>query len=152
MQYNSTISISPKLAQIFKNIILNGMLLVVLTWIWFVLGMIIYTYISWEYISYIYMLFGTIMLYIVLLFSKVKISRDYSLSFRWSLGISLLCSGLAFILDFFFGYESIHILIYYIFGFALGSLLLCEITKTKLQFTILYILQVIMNILLILQI
>jgi hypothetical protein len=152
MNYNPKISISPKVKQILKNIILNGIIIFILTWIWFVIGILIYTYIDWEYIIYVYIAFGIIILYIYLLFSKIKVNRDYHLSFGWSLSIGLLCSGLAFIIDFLFGYESIHILIYYIFSLILGSLLLCEITKNNLQFIILYILQVIITGILILQI
>jgi hypothetical protein len=152
MKYNPTISIHPNFKQAIKNILLNGVLIFVLTWIWFILGMVVSTYVSWKYTNDVYIAFGIIILYIALLFSKIKISRDYHLSFIPSLVIGLLFNLLAFIINFFFGYESIHILIYYFFGLVLGSLLLCEITKTKLQFTILYILQVILTSFLILQI
>ncbi len=152
MNYNPKISISPKVNQILKNIILNGIIIFILTWIWFFIGILIYTYIDWEYIIYVYIVFGIIIIYIYLLFNKIKVNRDYHLSFGWSLSIGLLCSGLAFIINFLFGYESIHILIYYIFSLSLGSLLLCEITKNNLQFSILYILQVIITGILILQI
>lgn len=152
MKYNPTISIHPNLKKAIKNIFLNGVLIFVSTWLWFILGMVASTYISWQYTDDAYIIFGIIILYIVLLFSKIKVSRDYHLSFIISLIIGLLFNGLAFIIDFLFGYESVHILIYYVFGLVLGGLLLCETTKTQLQFTILYILQFIVTSLLILQI
>jgi len=152
MKYNPTISIHPNFKQVIKNILLNGVLVFALTWLWFVLGIVISTYISWQNTNDTYIFLGLVILYIALLFSKIKIIRDYHLSFIISFIIGLLFILLAFIIDFFFGYESVHILIYYVFGLVLGSLLLCEITKTKLQFTILYILQAIVTSLLILRI
>jgi hypothetical protein len=143
MKLNQSILIHPGIKQSILYAFGNGIILIMLTWLWFIGGILISTYIDWQYITELYMLVGVLILYTQLMISKCILPRQYYLSFYQSLGIGFLCMILAFVLVIFLSYDGNAILIYYIFSIGLGSILLCECTKTRLQFTLLYIVQIV---------
>jgi len=143
MKLNQSISIHPGIKQSILYVFSNVIILLVITWMWFIGGILISTYIDWQYVTELHMLVGVLILYTQLMISKYILPRQYYLSFYQSLGIGFLCMILAFVLVIFLSYDGNAILIYYIFSIGLGSILLCECTKTRLQFTILYVIQII---------